>query len=144
MAALPYGTEGRRDILFTDQWVLDSKSLHLQEAWNFLKYLVSSDVQANWSKTTGAPPVRKSLLETWARQLPGMTPDEVEQVFLGSLKYGRESPSHMLAGFDKLDAITSAALEPIFNNTEKPADSLPAANQELITALQQIKGQYGK
>ena len=143
-AALPYGAPGRKDVIFTDPWMMSSKTPHPQEAWTLLKYLVSPEVQATWTKTTLAPPVRTSLLTTWYAGFSGMTPDDVKTVFLGSFKYGKESPNHLLVRFDMLDKVVGAALDPVVNNTKKAADTLPAANDTLITTLKQIQTENKK
>lgn len=144
VAALPYGAEGRRDVIFTDPWMLSSKSAHPNEAWTFLKYLASKEVQESWTKLTGAPPVRKSLLESWYKQFPSMTPEQVKEVFEGSLKHGRESPNHLLVKFDQLNQVVSSAVDPIVNNEKKAAETLPEANKKLIEALKQIQAEYQK
>jgi multiple sugar transport system substrate-binding protein len=142
VAALPYGGENRRDVVFTDPWMLSSKTAHPEEAWTFLKYLASPEVQASWSKLTLAPPVRKSLLSDWYKGFPGMTPAEVEEVFQGSLKYGRESPNHLLVKFDQLNQVVQSAVDPIVNNEKMASETLPAANTALEDALKQIQAEY--
>jgi len=142
VAALPFGAAGRKDMVFTDPWMLSAKTAHPNEAWTFLKYLTSPEVQASWTKLTGAPPIRTSLLEDWYKQFPGMAPEKVKEVFLGSLKHGRESPNHLLVKFDQLDSVVSPAADQIFNNTAKPADILPTANKDLIEALKRIQSEY--
>ena len=144
VAALPYGAPGRADVVFTDPWMMSSKTAHPQEAWAFLKYLVSPEVQAAWTKATLAPPVRTSLLDSWYKTFSGMTPYEVKEVFLGSFKYGKESPEHLLVRFDMLDKVVSAALDPILDNSKLASETLPAANETLITTLQQIQAENEK
>jgi multiple sugar transport system substrate-binding protein len=144
VAALPYGGPNRKDVVFTDPWMLSSKTAHPQEAWTLLKYLVSPDVQTSWTKLTGAPPVRTSLLDGWYKQFPSMTPEQVKEVFQGSLKYGRESPNHLLVRFDQLDQVVGAAMDPITNNKQAAADVLPAANKKLTETLKQIQTENKK
>jgi multiple sugar transport system substrate-binding protein len=144
VAALPYGAPGRRDVVFTDPWMLSSKTSHPNEAWTFLKYLASPEVQKGWMDLTGAPPVRKSLAESWYKSFPSMTPEEVKEVHLGALKHGRESPNHLLVKFDQLNQIVQSAVDPIVNNEKKAADTLPEANKKLEEALKQIAAEYKK
>jgi multiple sugar transport system substrate-binding protein len=143
-AAIPYGGPGRKDVVFTDPWMMSSKTAHPQEAWEFLKYLASPEVQKGWTDLTGAPPVRVSMEDPWYKSFPTMTPDEVKEVFLGSLKYGRESPNHLLVRFDQLDQVVGSALDPIINNEKQAADVLPDANAKLEDALKQIAAEYKK
>jgi multiple sugar transport system substrate-binding protein len=144
VAALPYGAPGRFSPTFTDPWMMSSKSLHPQETWAFLKYLVSPVVQKSWSKATFSPPVRKSLLEDWYAGFSTMAPDQVKEVFEGSLKYGKESPSHLLVHFDRLNQVVSDALDPILNKKATAQETLPAANQKLIETLQEIRSENQK
>ena len=70
-----------------------------------------------------------------------MSPDEVKEVFEGSLKYGKESPSHLLVDFDRLNQVVSAAVDPILNKEAAAQETLPAANQKLIETLQEIRSE---
>jgi multiple sugar transport system substrate-binding protein len=144
VAALPYGAPERRCVVFTDPWMLSAKTEHPDEAWEFLKYLASPEVQRGWMELVGAPPARKSLAEDWYEHFPTMTPEEVEELHLGALKHGRESPNHLLVRFDQLNQVVNSALDPIFNNEAEAADVLPEANEELEEALKSIKEEYGE
>jgi len=141
-AALPYGGPDRRCVVFTDPWMLSAHTDHPDEAWEFLKYLASPEVQKGFMELTGAPPARISLAEGWYKQFPTMTPEEVRELHLGALKHGRESPNHLLVRFDQLNQVVNAAVDPIVNNEAKAADVLPDANAQLEKALQSIKAEY--
>jgi len=144
VAALPYGNAGRKGVNFADPWIMSSKTPHPQEAWEFFKYLISKDTMATLSKLTLNPPVRMSLIDDWYKSIPGMTPEAVKETYQGSLKYGKESPNHLLVRFDQLDQVVGAALDPIVNNKATAADTLPAANKKLIETLKQIQTENKK
>lgn len=141
-AAVPYGAPGRKVPVFTDPWMMSSKSNHPEEAFTFLSFLASAEQQRIFMELTGAPPARKSLADSWYQQFPDMTPEEVKEVHLGALKYGRESPNHLLVKFDQLDQIVGSAVDPISNNDQLAADAIPAAAAQLEAALQQIKAEF--
>lgn len=142
MAALPYGAPGRNGLVWTDAWALSSKSAHPDEVWKFITYLVSPQVQRDYMNMTGAPPARASLLEEWYKTFPNMAPEQVRQVYLGSLKYGREAPVNMIIGWeDQLYPILQAADNAILENNKPVDEILHNANQELIKTLNQIQGQ---
>ncbi len=144
VAALPYGNAARKDVQFADPWIMSSKTPHPNEAWTFFKFLISKETMASLVNVTHNPPVRLSLVQDWYKTIPNMTVDEVKAAFDGSLKYGKESPNHLLVRFDQLDQVVGAALDPINNNKATAADTLPAANQKLIAALKQIQTENKK
>ena len=141
-AALPYGADGRKDVVFTDPWMMSSKTAHPNEAWTFLKFLTAPAQQESWMKLTGAPPVRVSLAETWYRQFPGMDPEQVKRVHLGALTYGRESPHHMLVKYDQLNLVINTVTNLILSNQVTAAGSLPDAKKNLDNALVKIQSEF--
>jgi multiple sugar transport system substrate-binding protein len=141
-AALPYGSPDRKCVVFTDPWIMSAQTDHPDEAWEFLKYLVSPETQRSYMELTGTPPARISLAEDWYKLFPTMSPEEVKELHLGALKHGRESPNHLLVRFDQLNQVVNAAVDPIVNNEAKAADVLPDANAQLEEALQSIKAEY--
>jgi multiple sugar transport system substrate-binding protein len=145
LAALPYGWSSRRGLIWTDSWMLSSKSSHPEESWQFLKYLSSPEVQREYMTMVRATPARASLLEEWYKSFPNMTPEQVRQVYLGALKYGREAPDHMIIGWDdQLMPILQKADDAIWKNDQPVAEILHGANQELIKALKQIQSQQNQ
>ncbi|HIQ04834.1 MAG TPA: extracellular solute-binding protein, partial [Anaerolineae bacterium] len=143
-AALPKGDPAAKAVIFTDPWVLSATSKHPDEAWEFLKYLVSADAQRAYMKAVGSPPVRKSLLPEFFKLYPSMTPEEAEECFMGGVKHGAESPNHLLVRFDQLNNVVSAAIDPINLGEKTAAETLPQANADLEKALQQIRAEYQK
>jgi len=143
-AALPKGAPNAKAVIFTDPWMLSASTKHPNEAWEFLKYLVSPEVQRGHMKAVGAPPVRKSLLPEFFKLYPSMTPAEAEECFLGGVKHGQESPNHLLVRFDQLNNVVSAAIDPVNLGEKTASDTLPQANADLEKALQQIQSEYKK
>ncbi len=144
VAALPYGAEGRKDLVFTDPWMMSKDSNYPDEAWEFIKYLSSPEVQQEWMELTGAPPVRNSLLNVWAESFSTMTPEEVMEVYLGSLEHGIESPNHLMVRFDQLDSTIGAKTSQISNNERSAAEVLAEIKTDLDAVLKQIKAEYAK
>ena len=66
-----------RDRVFTDPWMMSKDSNNPDEAWEFIKFLASPEIQQEWMELTGAPPVRTSLLNVWADSFTTMSADEV-------------------------------------------------------------------
>ena len=135
-AALPKGTPGARDIVFTDPWLMSSASGHPDEAWEFLKFLVSQDAQRAHMQTTNAPPVRRSLMPEWSTLFSAtMTITQVQQVYAGALTHGAESPNHMLAHYGKINDVLGE-LDPLGNNcSTSVTDTLANADTHLEQTL---------
>ncbi|MBN2499471.1 MAG: sugar ABC transporter substrate-binding protein [Anaerolineales bacterium] len=144
VAPIPYGSPDRKAITYTDPWMLSSRSAHPDEAWEFLKYLVSPEAQKAYLEIVNAPPARQSVAEIWYTQFPSMNPEQVKELHLGGLEYGQETPSHMLVEYDQLNRVVTISTTPIFMNMSKAADVLPEANANLEKALLQIQTEYGE
>ncbi|NOZ29930.1 MAG: ABC transporter substrate-binding protein [Chloroflexi bacterium] len=144
VAALPIGAEGRKAVIFTDPWMLSSKTDHPDEAWEFLKFLVSKDSQKAYMEAVGAPPVRKSLQADFFKLYPSMTPQEAEEAFIGGVQHGAESPNHLLVRFDQINNVITSALDPVMLGEKPAAEVLPEADKELEKTLEQIRREFGQ
>lgn len=142
VAALPYGAANRKNLVFTDPWMISKGSNHPEEAWKFVKFLASPEIQREWMELTGAPPVRTSLINDWAESFTTMSSDEVMEVYLGSLKHGIESPNHLMVRFDQLDSTIGAKTSQITNNEKSALEVLEEIQPELEAVLQQIAEEY--
>ena len=144
MTALPYGSADRQVPLYVDPWMLSSQSRYPDHAWEFMKFLVSADVQQKWMELTGAPPTRQSLYEEWDQQIPGMSPAALREVHEGVFEQGHESPSHKLVRYEYLNTVITNALQPLFNNKATAAEVLPGINVEVEAALHEIEVGYNR
>ncbi|MCC6396950.1 MAG: ABC transporter substrate-binding protein, partial [Bacteroidetes bacterium] len=63
VAPLPAGPAGRATYIAGEHMALFKQTEHPNEAWTFVKWMVSADVQAQFSMSSGYLPVRKSVLE---------------------------------------------------------------------------------
>jgi multiple sugar transport system substrate-binding protein len=143
-AALPWGSAGRRDVLFTDPWLMARQSAHPEETWTFMKYLASQEVQRSWMDLTRTPPARKSLLADWAGKFSELPPQQVLDVHNGALKYGFETPTHLLVQFDRLDRILNSALDIAARNHQPVSEIIPSAKNSLDAALKEIQAESAK
>ncbi len=63
VAPLPAGPAGRATYLAGEHLAIFRQTQHPNEAWTFLKWVVSPDVQAQFSASSGYLPVRQSVLD---------------------------------------------------------------------------------
>lgn len=139
-AALPKGAAGAKDVVFTDEWGMSSRTAHPQEAWEFIKYLVSVDAQRSYMQTLNSPPVRQSLLPEYAPLFAStMNATQVSEAYTGSLSHGAESPNHLLVDSSRIDALLTGSLRPVWNDcSASVTDTLTNTNTQLESLLAQI------
>ncbi len=143
-AALPKGHPDAKCIIFTDPWVLAKTSKNPDAAWDFLKFLVSKEQQEKYLKAVGAPQGRHSLLPVFYELYPTMTSTQMEEVFLGGLRNGIESPNHLLVRFDQIDSALRAFTDPINLGQKTAADALKDGEKLFVETLRKIKAEYAK
>ena len=131
-----------RTVIYTDPWAItagmDQENTDL--AWDFVKFLVSKDQQAAYTKATGTPPVRSSLLTDYYKQYEKcMAPDKAKEVFEGAFTHGRESSNHLLVRWNELNTIWTNDLSTFWTNPDaKAADVLPQVETDVNAQLQTI------
>jgi multiple sugar transport system substrate-binding protein len=143
-APLPMGSPDAklRAVIYTDPWVitagLDQENTDL--AWDFVKFLSSKEQQEAYTKATGTPPVRSSLLADYYKSYEKCMPaDKVKEVFEGAFTHGRESSNHLLVRWDQLNQTWTNDLATFWTTPDaKAADVLPQVETDVNGALQQI------
>lgn len=63
IAWLPEGPEKRATVVAGEYLAIFKQSEHPDEAWAFLKWIMSPEIQAFWSMESGYMPIRKSVLD---------------------------------------------------------------------------------
>ncbi|HJZ46219.1 MAG TPA: extracellular solute-binding protein, partial [Roseiflexaceae bacterium] len=149
-APLPMGSPDAklRAVIYTDPWVitagLDQENTDL--AWDFVKFLTSKDQQAAYTKATGTPPVRASLLDDYYKSYEKCMPaDKVKEVFQGAFTHGRESSNHLLVKWDQLNTTWGNDLSTFWTTPDaKAEDVLKQVETDVNADLQQIKQEEKK
>jgi len=143
VAPVPYGDPaytGPRAIVYTDPWVITNGTDHLDEAWEFVKYLVGPEASRAYMQATNVPPLRQSLLDEWAEQFACMTPAEVRECYLGAFDYGIESSNHLMIRWSELDGVYQRWMDIFWNSpTTTASDLLPSLDADFEAILQKIK-----
>lgn len=150
VAPMPMGTPDAkiRTVLYTDPWVI-TRNLQgddLANAWTFVKFLVSPEQAAAYTKTTGTPPTQTALLADYYKQFEKcMDPDDMKTVFEGAFANGRESSNHLLVRWDELNQIWSNNINPYFADANADTQAMLATvEQQTNEALQRIAAEKGQ
>jgi len=143
VAPVPYGDPahtGPRAVVYTDPWVITKGTDHMEEAWEFVKYLVGPEASRAYMQATNTPPVRRSLLDEWAGQFPCMTPAEVRESYLGAFDYGSDTSAKKMIRWRELNDVYQSWMDGLWPDPEASAsDILPQLDADFEAKLQQIK-----
>ncbi|MEM7531937.1 MAG: extracellular solute-binding protein [Chloroflexota bacterium] len=143
VAPLPYGVAGApdRSTIFTDPWVLTRglEGQELEDAWSFVKYLISEDGARAYMEATNTPPTQTLLLEEWYSQFECMSPEDVKTVYEGSFRHGLESSNHMIVRHGEINSTWDNLLSPLWDDpTAVAAEVLPDVEAGVNEVLARI------
>lgn len=146
VAPIPWGSDNAdtRAVIYTDPWVITRglEGQDLEDAWTFVKFLVSEDQARAYMKATNTPPTQSKLQEEWFGQFECMAPDKVKEVYQGAFAHGLESSNHMMVRFDELDQIWGNALGAWINDPAADTAAVMAQLEvDLTDALQLIQAE---
>ena len=148
VAPLPFGDTNAptRAVIFTDPWVITRglEGQELEDAWTFVKYLISEDAAREYMQATNTPPTQHTLLEEWYQQFGCMSPEDVKTVYQGAFPNGVESSNHLMVGFDEINSTWDNLLGELWNNPDARAeDILPGVEEALNKVLARIAEEQG-
>jgi multiple sugar transport system substrate-binding protein len=148
VAPNPWGTPDAetRAVIYTDPWVITAglEGQELEDAWTFVKFLVSEEQARAYMQATNTPPTQTVLQEEWFQQFSCMEPEAVAEVYQGAFRHGLESSNHLLVRWDELNQTWNNALSAYFLDPEGQASEvLPALEEELNGVLQRIAEEEG-
>ncbi len=143
-AALPKGAPGAKGATYTDPWAMSSATEHPDEAWEFIKFLVSQDAQRAYMQITHAPPVRRSLMPEWSTLFSDtMTITQVQQVHAGALASGAEAPNHLLVDYKEIYNVFDEELGRLWRDCNASVtETLASADARLEQVLDEIIRRY--
>ncbi|MFB5082977.1 ABC transporter substrate-binding protein [Symbiobacterium thermophilum] len=120
-------------------WITNTKPLKEQwAAWEFVKWLTTPEVQAEWSIATGYFPVRKAaydqqILKDWHAQRPQFT-TAIEQLRASPLNTVTQGA--VIGTFPQARQIVEAAMESVVLGQATPAEALNAAAAEITKGIE--------
>lgn len=146
VAPIPWGSDDAdtRAVIYTDPWVITRglEGQDLEDAWTFVKFLISEDSARAYMKATNTPPTQSKLQEEWFGQFGCMSPDKVKQVYQGAFAHGLESSNHLMVRWDELNQIWGNALSAWINDAEADTAAMMAQLEvDLTDALQRIQAE---
>lgn len=132
-------TEGGVIIGGASLWITNTKPLKEQwAAWEFVKWLTTPEVQAEWSIATGYFPVRKAaydqqILKDWHAQRPQFT-TAIEQLRASPLSTVTQGA--VIGTFPQARQIVEAAMESVVLGQATAAEALNAAAAEITKGIE--------
>jgi len=147
VAPMPWGTPDAktRTVIFTDPWGITSEldDEEKQDAWTFVKFLVSEEQARAYTETTGTPPTQTKLLAEYYKQFEKCMPEaKMKEVFEGAFTHGRESSNHLLVKWDELNQVWGNNLDPYFSKKDaKTSEVLQKVEKGTNNALKTINAE---
>ena len=143
VAAIPIGgDENIRDVLYTDPYVILKGSKHPEEAFEFIKFMASKEMQEQMIEDSeGNPPASTLALDKYYEYFSDIDKEDLKNVTEGGLKYGVENIGHEIAGAGEINNLLVNELANVNNGTEKAADVCPDIAKKLDALLKEIIGE---
>lgn len=140
VAAVPQGpNEKVRSVLYVDPLFVLKDSKHPKEALEWIKYLISTEVQEKSIELSGGnPPVNQQAAEKYYNNFEGIDPKQIQQVFDGAYKYGYESYNHLISNYSQINELFINELASVENGDKKVEDVLPVIEGKLKELLARV------
>lgn len=128
-------------------YILNNRSQEEQQAaWEFIKYLVTPKVQAQWNINTGYFPITKAaydeeILKENMKKFPQFQ-TAVNQ--LHETKLNRATQGALMGAFPEARQITERAIEEALSGQKSPKEALDAAASEITAKIQEYNKTVGK
>lgn len=134
VAALPWGT-AHKDVLYTDLVSIEKSTKYPEQSWKLVKYIVNPNgALKGLTVDQGATPPQAKLLSEWytneSKNL-AMPVAKIRQLQQGALKYGQESPNHLIFGYATISSTMDQSLNSIYNGQLSVKEGLSQMKQHL-------------
>jgi len=140
VAAVPASPKGDvRSVLYVDPLFVLKDSKHPKEAAEWIKFLVTTEIQEKSIELSGGnPPVNQAAAEKYYGNFEGIDPAGIKQVFEGAYKYGFESYNHLISNYSQINELFINELSGVENGKQKVEDVLPVIEQKLKDLLARV------
>ncbi|WP_123042369.1 ABC transporter substrate-binding protein [Cohnella candidum] len=140
VAAVPQGPNPKvRSVLYVDPLFILKDSKHPKEAFEWIKYLLTTDVQEKSIELSGGnPPVNQKAADKYYSNFEGIDPEQIKQVFEGAYKYGFESYNHLISNYSQINELFINELAGVENGDKKASEALPGIQEKLQKLLERV------
>lgn len=140
VAAVPQGPNPDvRSVLYVDPLFVLKDSKHPEEALEWIKFLITTEIQEKSIELSGGnPPVNQQAAAKYYSNFEGISPDQLKQVFEGAYKYGYESYNHLISNYSQINELFINELAAVENGDKKVEDALPVIQQKLTDLLARV------
>lgn len=140
VAAVPQGPNPKvRSVLYIDPLFVLKDSKHPKEAFEWIKFLITTEIQQKSIELSGGnPPVNQKAADTYYSNFDGIDPAQIKQVFEGAYKYGFESYNHLISNYSQINELFINELASVENGDKKAADALPGIQDKLTKLLERV------
>ncbi|MEK3945792.1 ABC transporter substrate-binding protein [Paenibacillus odorifer] len=136
VAAVPWGgNEKVRSTLYVDPLLILKDSKHPKEAFEWIKYLITSEVQEKSIELSGGnPPVNTEAAEAYYKHFEGIDPQDIKNVYEGAVNYGFESYNHLITNYSQINDMFINELQPV-ETGHKTVEEVMATIQKKVTEI---------
>ncbi|NIK78294.1 multiple sugar transport system substrate-binding protein [Paenibacillus castaneae] len=140
VAAVPYNPNGDvRSVLYVDPLFVLKDSKHPKEAMEWIKYLITTEIQEKSIELSGGnPPVNQAAAEKYYNNFEGIEPKGIQQVFDGAYKYGFESYNHLISNYSQINELFINELAGVENGDKQVENVLPDIEKKLKDLLARV------
>lgn len=136
VAAVPWGGNDKvRSTLYVDPLLILKDSKHPKEAFEWIKYLITSEVQEKSIELSGGnPPVNTEAAEAYYKHFDGIDPQDIKNVYEGAVNYGFESYNHLITNYSQINDMFINELQPV-ETGHKTVEEVMATIQKKVTEI---------
>ncbi|WP_083442491.1 sugar ABC transporter substrate-binding protein [Paenibacillus sp. IHB B 3415] len=137
VAAVPWGgNEQVRSTLFVDPLLILKDSKHPKEAFEWIKYLMTTEVQEKSIELSGGnPPVNTEAAEVYYKHFDGIDPGDVKKVYEGAVKYGYESYNHLITNYSQINDMFINELQPVETGHKTLEEVMPVIQKKVTEII---------